>query len=441
MTLSDRGRPASLLVRTNLTLAVSSLLIAVIATTALNAFVIDSIARRSADDAAGLLVLSAQTWVELPPEARPYFELELAESHDLILTGDVRSYGDEVPSASYFSLLEERLESRLDKPIKMQAGEDMIWVDVPMGGQTLQIGFVPTLEDIQPLYVGVIIIVLGAGIVFVTSLIIVRRIAGPLTYVAERVEAFRGSKDFEPLPETGPRELASLVHNFNTMAQEIGALLSNRTTLVAGISHDLRTPLTRMRLAVELLPDSVDPALVDRFKRNLEVMDRLIGDALSFARGAEEKPQDADVEQLINEVVESFVTPVPYRCTQVEPRRMQLDVNALKRVLQNLLVNGIQHGGGVELERVGTRLVVTDQGKGIPEEFREQVFQPFFRLDEARSATTGGSGLGLAIVRQLCELQGWRVWIESAPEGAPKRGARFVVELQPGGTRTTREVG
>jgi two-component system osmolarity sensor histidine kinase EnvZ len=427
VTLTDRSRPASLLVRTNLTLAVSSLLIAVIATTALNTLVIDPISRRSADDAAGLLVLSAQTWVELPPEARPYFELELAENHDLILTGDVRTYADAVPAANYFSLLEESLETRLRKPIKMQAGEDMIWVDVPMGGQTLQIGFVPTLEDIQPLYVGIIIIVLGAGIVFVTSLIIVRRIASPLTYVAERVDAFRGSKDFEPLPETGPRELASLVHNFNTMAQEIGALLSNRTTLVAGISHDLRTPLTRMRLAVELLPDAVDPALVDRFKRNLEVMDRLIGDALSFARGAEEKPKEADIEQVITELVDTFVTPVPYRCTQMEPRQLMIAVNALRRVLQNLLVNGIQHGGGVELERFGTRLLISDQGNGIPEEFREQVFQPFFRLDEARSATTGGSGLGLAIVRQLCELQGWKVWIETAESG----GARFVVELQP----------
>jgi two-component system osmolarity sensor histidine kinase EnvZ len=427
VTLAERGRPASLLARTNLTLAVSSLLIAVIATGALNVFVIDPISQRSADDAAGLLVLSAQTWVELPPEARPYFELELAESHDLILSGDVRDYDDEVPQARYFQLLVDKLETRLKEPVEMQAGEGLIWVKVPMGGQHLQIGFVPTLENIQPLYVGIIIVVLGAGIVLVTSLIIVRRIAGPLTYVAERVEAFRGNSDFEPLPETGPRELASLVHNFNTMAQEIGNLLSNRTTLVAGISHDLRTPLTRMRLAVELLPDNVDPKLVERFSRNLEIMDRLIGDALSFARGAEEQPQLVDVDQQLSEAVSTFVTPVSYVCRQSEPREMMLAVGALRRVLQNLLVNGIQHGDGVRLEREGTRLLVIDNGKGIPEEFREQVFQPFFRIDEARGTTTGGSGLGLAIVRQLCQLQGWKVRIESAQGG----GTQVVVELRP----------
>ena len=425
--MAERSPAGSLLARTNFTLAVSSLLIAVIATGALNVFVIEPISQRSADDAAGLLVLSAQTWVELPPEARPYFELELAESHDLIITGDVRDYADELPAAGYFGLLESKLESRLEESVDMQAGEGYIWVKVPMGGQKLQIGFVPTLENIQPLYVGIIIIVLGAGIVFITSLIIVRRIAGPLTYVAERVEAFRGNSDFEPLPETGPRELASLVHNFNTMAQEIGDLLSNRTTLVAGISHDLRTPLTRMRLAVELLPDNVDPTLVARFLRNLEIMDRLIGDALSFARGAQETPQQVDLEQLLAEVVGTFVTPVEYVCLEREPRQLLLGVSALRRVLQNLLVNGIQHGGSVRLERTGTRLSVIDHGSGIPREFREQVFQPFFRLDEARSTTTGGSGLGLAIVRQLCQLQGWKVWIESAAGG----GTEVIVELRP----------
>ena len=123
-----------------------------------------------------------------------------------------------------------------------------------MGGHDLQIGFSPGRRDIQPLYVGIIIFGLGAAIVFITSLIIVQRITRPLVQAAERVESFRGGENFETLPEQGPRELVSLARNFNTMAREISALLSNRTTLLAGISHDLRTPLTRMRLALELLP-------------------------------------------------------------------------------------------------------------------------------------------------------------------------------------------
>ena len=98
------------------------------------------------------------------------------------------------------------------------------------------------------------------------------------------MEAFRGAEGFSPLPEKGPRELVTLAQSFNRMAREISELLSSRTTLLAGISHDLRTPLARMRLAVELLPEDVDPELVGRMAGNLERMDELIGDALRFAR-------------------------------------------------------------------------------------------------------------------------------------------------------------
>ncbi|MCP5178564.1 MAG: HAMP domain-containing protein [Pseudomonadales bacterium] len=425
--MSEGSRPASLLVRTNLILAVSSLLIALIVTTALNVFVIDSISQRSADDAAARLVLAAQVWVELPPGRERAFEAELFNNHGLIITSDLQDESDELPQAGYFRLLQEKLEKRLGQPVRMQAGDDLVWVTIPVGEQSLQVGFVPTLETIQPLYFGIVIVVAGAVIVLFTSFLIVRRIARPLMVVADRVEAFRGNIDFEPLPETGPREIASLAHNVNTMAQEISLLLSNRTTLLAGISHDLRTPLTRMRLAVELLPESVDPQLVSRLSRNLETMDRLIADALSFARGAEEHPQRADIDVVLRDVVGSFMTPVEYRVVNAEPKELDVAVSALRRVLENLLVNGIQHGGTVRLERDGSRLSVIDDGAGIPEEFREQVFQPFFRLDEARSTTTGGSGLGLAIVRQLCQSQGWAVWIDSSSGG----GACVVVELKP----------
>ena len=107
--------------------------------------------------------------------------------------------------------------------------------------------------------------------------------------MATQAERFRGLENIEPLAETGPRELVSLARNFNTMASEISVLLANRTTLMAGISHDLRTPLTRMRLALALLPDDIDKQLVRRFENNLESMDELIRDALRFAKGTSEK--------------------------------------------------------------------------------------------------------------------------------------------------------
>jgi len=407
----------SLLVRTNLILAVSALAIVVIAVVALNVFVIDPIAEQSADDEAALLVLSSQTWVELPPDARPYFELELAQNHDLIISGDQQVLAEADFSRPYLSLLQEKLAERLGMPVPLLEGSGLIWAEVPMGGFNIQIGFSPARRDIQPLYVGIIIVVLGALVVFLTSLVIVQRITRPLMLAAQRVESFRGGENFEPLPEKGPRELVSLARNFNTMAREISALLSNRTTLLAGISHDLRTPLTRMRLALALLPDNVDPKLVERFERNLEVMDGLIGDALRFARGTSELQQEVDLVAFVRDVLSSFEQPIPLTIEQAEGLRLSIAPGALQRVLVNVVGNGLQHAECVRVHVDGRDIHVIDAGPGIPKASREAVFQPFFRLDRSRNVNTGGSGLGLAIVQQLCQAQGWRVAIGDGPAG------------------------
>lgn len=404
----------SLLARTNLTLAVSSLLIATVSIAALNTFLIDPIAEQSANDEAALLVLSAQTWVELPPDARPYFELELAQSHDLIVSAEPRPLEVATLEQPYLSLLQEQLGERLGETVTLLEGDELIWLDLSMGGHRLQIGFSSDRRDIQPLYVGIIIFSLGAAIVFLTSLFIVQRITRPLVQAADRVESFRGGENFEPLPEQGPRELVSLARNFNTMAREISALLSNRTTLLAGISHDLRTPLTRMRLALELLPDGVDPKLVERFERNLESMDAIIGDTLRFARGTSEAQQMVALEPFVLDVVESYDASIPYDGKTAENLMLPIAAGALKRVLTNLISNADQHGGSVRVWLDGRDIHVIDSGPGIPDEFKEQVFQPFFRLDNSRSSVTGGSGLGLAIVQQLCQAHGWRVRIEDS---------------------------
>ena len=407
----------SLLARTNLTLTVSSLLIAVVAIVALNYFVIEPIARQSASDEAALLVLSAQTWVELPPAARPYFELELAQNHDLIVSAQPRDLEPADLEQPYLSLLEESLGDRLGEPVQLLEGDELAWVDIEMGGHELQIGFSPGRRDIQPLYVGIIIFGLGAAIVFITSLTIVQRITRPLVQAAERVESFRGGENFETLPEQGPRELVSLARNFNTMAREISALLSNRTTLLAGISHDLRTPLTRMRLALELLPDGVDPQLVQRFERNLAAMDTLIGDALRFARGTGELAQSVPLQSFIEDLAGGFEPPIPVTFCGVEGVTRWLAAGALERVLLNLISNAQHYGSNVRLQVDDQNIHVIDDGPGIADEFKERVFQPFFRIEDSRSQATGGSGLGLAIVQQLCQAHGWRVRIADAPGG------------------------
>ena len=177
--MADKRRlrgPNSLLARTNLILAVSAVLIAASATIAMNAFVIDPIRAQSADDEAALLVLSAQTWVELPPSARPYFELEMAENHDLIITEAKQDLPEVEAYSTYFDLLRRQLAERLTLDVRLLQGDELLWVDVPMGGFELQLGFSAERRDIQPLYVAVVIVGLGAAIVFFSSLFIVQRL-------------------------------------------------------------------------------------------------------------------------------------------------------------------------------------------------------------------------------------------------------------------------
>ena len=419
------GLPASLLGRTTLTLGVSSMMIAVISTIALSVFVVDPIAQRSADDEAALLVLSCQTWVELPPLARPYFELELAQSHDLIISEAQQDLPELTRYFPYTQLLKERLGERMGLEVRILDGADLIWADIPMGDYELQVGFSPDRRDIQLLYVAIVIVGLGAGIVFLTSLLIVRRIAQPLVSVAERAEQFRGLSNMEPLPETGPRELVSLARNFNTMASEIASLISNRTTLMAGISHDLRTPLTRMRLALALLPEDVDAELVTRFEQNLESMDELISDALSFAKGTQEQAQVLPLYDFVHEIITTFESPVELRSALTPAVTRVLAPNAFRRVLTNLVANGIKHGGEVVVELEEDQLVIRDRGPGIPAAYREKIFQPFFRIDESRNPSTGGSGLGLSIVQQLCQLHGWEISVGDAEVGGAAFFLRF----------------
>ena len=427
---SESLRPQSLLGRTTLTLAFSSFLIAVVSTIALNVFVIDPIAERAADDEAALLVVSAQTWVELPPQARPYFELELAQSHDLIISVAEQTLPPLDRYLPFTELLLEKLQRRLALDVRMYDGNDLVWVDVPMAGYNLQIGFSPDRRDVLLRYVAIVIASLGAGIVFLTSLLIVRKIARPLGQVGKQAETFRGLAEIEPLPETGPRELGSLARNFNTMADEIALVLANRTTLMAGISHDLRTPLTRMRLALALLPDDVEQSLVQRFERNLEAMDVLIGDALRFAQGTREEAQPLALAPYVREVLDTFEQELDFLCVINDDVMLDLAPNAFSRVLTNLVGNAIKYADRVRVSLDGSEVVVSDDGPGIPVSERGRVFQPFYRLEASRNVSTGGSGLGLAVVQQLSAAHGWKIEIGDSPMGGAEFRWRFDVKLK-----------
>ena len=149
-------------------------------------------------------MLSAQTWVELPgnTDARPAFEFEMARMHDLIISSDIRDLPLADTDDDYNALLRIRLAQRLGAPVRLLESDDLLWAELELPAGRLQVGFSPQRE-VQPLYVTLIIGVMGAVIVILTSYFIVRRIASPLQETANAVEAFRGAESFAPLPEKG----------------------------------------------------------------------------------------------------------------------------------------------------------------------------------------------------------------------------------------------
>lgn len=412
-------RPGTLFLRTGLTLGTALLLFSVLAVSIFYLFFIQPVSRQAAEDLAGLLVLTAQTWAELPPATRPDYERELRLHHHLRLATDGPPLTPVTGAPPYFRALESALSERLGAPLAI--GEDSAtpgwyWADITMGGHQLRLGFrSDRLGERLPLAV-LIITAGGALILLASALLFVRRITRPL----ERMEAATGqvgrNRRPTPLPESGPRELASLARAFNRMEQELHTLLESRTTLMAGISHDLRTPLARMRLALEFLREDAEPEILAGMERDLEEMEQLLGQTLALARGVQSEPP---TPLALEEVLHTLAGEYRGRGQQIDLRLpdacpVSAPPGALRRVLTNLLDNAFRYGGGAPVTlrcAAGEAITITiaDRGPGIPPEQRDVVFEPFHRLEHSRSRATGGSGLGLAIVRQLCDANGWRI--------------------------------
>lgn len=412
----------SLFARTALILAAVFLLFQATATLVVYRTVVKPVAERSADDLAGLIVLSGQTWVELPPEVRPAFERELAERHGLRLqaaTGSLR------PPAAKFPFkgeIERALSKRLGTHILLEGGEQSrtAWVVMAIGGRQLQAGFFPDRYAVRPPLAAVTLLSIGTFLVLFTALFLVRRITVPLARASRAAGVVGKGGMPEPLPETGPQELADLARRFNQMAREVRELLENRTTLLGGISHDLRTPLTRLQLKLELLQTKFDPAKLSSMENDLAEMNAMIGGYLELARSTQpEMAQEIDLDEFLQKLAEKHGA--HYRAG--EACRVRVGRGALTRILDNLLQNALRYGGERRPElhlKCGVKqaeISVLDYGPGIPESELDKVLRPFYRLEASRAAATGGTGLGLAIVKQLAEINGWEIRLANRPGG------------------------
>lgn len=303
-------------------------------------------------------------------------------------------------------------------------GNDAFWVIFSSRSETdneLRIRFFVSFRPLGTLNLVLIAIVVSVVATAITALYGMNRISRPLTQLAYATQSFRGVSGYEPLPETGSDEVVLLAKSFNDMAEEISALISNRTTITAGLSHDLRTPLTRMRLALELLPDDTDSSLLQAFEENLKRMNSLITDAAIFAKGEREQPRKVELQNLVETIVHTMNSSINIDWFGTPPSSIHTAPSALDRCITNLVQNAMQYGENVRVQVRVTQddaeIHVLDDGPGIPEKERQRILQPFVRLDKSRNLETGGSGLGLAIVNQLCLIHNWTLEIGASPAG------------------------
>ncbi|WP_293604207.1 ATP-binding protein [Polaromonas sp. UBA4122] len=257
--------------------------------------------------------------------------------------------------------------------------------------------------------------------VLALSFVAVRWITRPLHVLAMAAEGLGQDIDRPPLDEEGPLEVRRAAQAFNAMQRRLSHFIHDRTRILAAMSHDLKTPITRMRLRADLLDDD---ELRERFEADLKEMEAMVTHTLEFMRGlgGNEPRQAVDVMALLESLQSD--NEAMGRSVRIEGRALQPFVavaSLLKRCLVNLIDNAVLYGGQatvtVEDTPLSLTLRVIDDGPGIAEAELEKVFEPFYRLEGSRSRQTGGTGLGLTIARNIAQTHGGDIALRNRPQG------------------------
>jgi signal transduction histidine kinase len=292
---------------------------------------------------------------------------------------------------------------------------------IPGDGKQLQAHL--TLSDGSPLTIDVhprmlpiaqwlpYVLVIQLLLLVVCCWFAVRVSIRPLVALADAADTLNPDMKTPPLAETGPTELTRAARAFNAMRERIAQFIEERVQILAAISHDLQTPITRMKLRAELAEDSEEKR---KMVQDLAEIERLVQEGLAYARsthGDGEKPSRIDLGSFIESLAYDYQdTGKTVTIQQNIGGAIVTRPHALRRILTNLIDNAIKFGGAAELrvdrEHDTVIIEVLDRGTGIPEDKLEAVLQPFVRLESSRSRETGGSGLGLAIAHQLAAAIG-----------------------------------
>ena len=322
--------------------------------------------------------------------------------------------------------LAENLATHLHRPFNVAwyTTPQFIRVNIQMADGVLSIEVPRKHLYVGTLYIFVVWVIGTALILSGISALFLRNQVRGIRRLAVAAEAFGMGRDPGPIRPEGAVEVRRAANAFNRMQERLRRFLAQRTTMLAGVSHDLRTPLTRLRLTLAMLPDIPADDLIG-MTRDIEEMERLIGVYLAFARGeGNESAQPTELAPLLEEVAAAARRTGARITCDAENLSVTLRPEAMRRAIANLVDNARRHAKNVLLsarrhEARIIRIAIDDDGPGIPAGQRDNLFRPF------ESASPGGTGLGLAIARDIVGAHGGRLILLDSPMG----GLRALIEL------------
>ena len=301
----------------------------------------------------------------------------------------------------------------------------------------LHIGFSDESIIVKPLLIWVSIFLPLLFFIIITSFLVAKNIVKPVKQLHKKVKLL-GSGNFTEVLQYDEYktsktsiEFIELNEQVNKTSVEVHSLLSNRTILLTGIAHDLRTPLTQIKLTLDLL-DKKNQKTVQSIEEDIERMEDLISDSLNLGLDVYKNEKELDKSIHINSLLEDIVNNTPKEGTEIKISLMEEDdycknmhPKTFERIIHNFLSNAIRYGQKNLIEVVARRDVakqqiiieIKDCGIGIPKNELESVFKPFYRLEKSRNMATGGKGVGLAIVKQLAQTHDWNVFIKQRKDG------------------------
>lgn len=442
--LLRRMMPRGLLGRSLLILVVPMVLLQVVTSLVFYDRHWDTVMRRLASGIAGDIAMVMELLHRFPEDedrtwifnmARRDFSLRVAVEAGGVLPNTENTFGgDALEEAMATSLAE-----RISRPVVIEAGilDRDLRIHIQLSEGVLHIVaprkrlFSSTTYIFVMWMVGTSMLLIGIATVFLS------RQVRSIRRLAVSADGFGKGRDLPPIKPEGAREVRQAAQAFNVMRERIRRMLGQRTEMLAGVSHDLRTPLTRMKLQLAMMGDSDD---IRDLNADVAEMQRMIEGYLAFARGeGTEAVRETDLAGLVQDVVARMrrdgdadrieLRPLPAQAADgglVLPLRH----NAMERCLTNLIANALRYGTHVRVtmtvHKQRVDLTVEDDGPGIPEAQREDVFKPFFRGEPSRNVRTGGTGLGLSIALDVARVHGGDISLgESADLGGLKAEVRL----------------